>query len=128
MTCGLENNIIWEISPEHLKVSKLGFWWDPLIQSWKSMSLKSIEELSVMIMKNDTKFEEELTCHFKVDMKNVTNFDPSTWKYQNFHFNVLLLSKVYLLWAKKVQMSYLSWNWKGIQNLERNRLVVSKLT
>ena len=42
------------------------------------MSLKSIEELSVMIMKNDTKFEEELTCHFKVDMKNVTNFDPST--------------------------------------------------
>ena len=24
--------------------------------------------------------------------------------------------------AKKVQTSYLSWNWRGIQNLERNRL------
>ena len=46
---------------------------------------------------------------------------------KNFHFNVLLLSKVYIVWAKIVQKSYLSWNWIGIQNLERNRLVVSKL-
>ena len=29
---------------------------------------------------------------------------------------------------KKVQRSYLSWHWRVIQNLERNRLVVSKLT
>ena len=27
-----------------------------------------------------------------------------------------------------MQRSYLSWNWRGIQNLERNWLVVSKLT
>ena len=45
---------------EQFKVSKLG-WWDPLIQSRKSMSLKSTEELCVMTMKNDAKFEEELT-------------------------------------------------------------------
>ena len=75
-----------KFSPEHLKVSKLGFWWDPLIQSWKSMSLKSTEELSVMTMKNYAKFEEELTCHFKVDMRNLTNFDLSTWKSQKFLF------------------------------------------
>ena len=42
------------------------------------MSLKSTEELSVMTMKNDAKFEEEITCHFKVDLKNLTNFYPST--------------------------------------------------
>ena len=72
--------------PEHLKVSKLGFWSDPLIQSWKSMSLKSTEELSVMTMKNDAKFEEKITCHFKVDLKNLTNFYPSTWKSQKFSF------------------------------------------
>ena len=42
------------------------------------MSLKSTEELYEMTMKNDTKFEEELTCHFKVDMRNLTNFDWST--------------------------------------------------
>ena len=53
-----------------------------------------------------------------------------TWALEslnNFHFNRLLLSKVYIVWAKKVQRSYLSWNWRGMQNLERNRLVVSKL-
>ena len=31
-----------------------------------------------MAMKNDAKFEEELTCHFKIDMRNLTNFDSST--------------------------------------------------
>ena len=44
---------------------------------------------------------------------------------KNFHFNRLLLSKVYHVWAKKVHWNSLSWNWRGIQNLERNRLVLS---
>ena len=42
------------------------------------MNLKFTEELYVMIMKNEAKFEEELACHFKIDMKNLTNFDRST--------------------------------------------------
>ena len=33
-------------------------------------------------MKNDLIFEEELANHFKIDLKNLTNFDLSTWKYQ----------------------------------------------
>ena len=33
-----------KLSPEHLKVSKLGFWWDPFIQSRKCMSLKFMAE------------------------------------------------------------------------------------
>ena len=33
-----------------------------------------------MTMKNDTKIEEELTCCFKTDIKNFTNFDSSTRK------------------------------------------------
>ena len=37
-----------------------------------------------MAMKNDTKFEEELTCEFKMDMRNLTNFEPSTQKSQKF--------------------------------------------
>ena len=114
--------------PEHLKVSKLGLSWDLLIQNRESMSLKSTEELSAMTMKNDSNFEEKLTCHFKIGMRNLTNFDPSSWSLKNFHFNVLDLSKVYMGWAKKVKRSYLLWNWRGIQNLERNRLIISKLT
>ena len=42
------------------------------------MSLKFTEELCVMTMKNEAKFEEELTCHFKINMRNLMNFDPST--------------------------------------------------
>ena len=37
-----------------------------------------------MTMKNYAKFEEELTCHFKVDMRNLKNFDPR--KSQKFSF------------------------------------------
>ena len=43
------------------------------------MSLKFTGELCVMTMKNDAKFEEELTCLFKIDL---TNFDPRTRKLQ----------------------------------------------
>ena len=48
------------------------------------MSLKFTWELCVMTMRNDAKFEEELTCQFKIDMKNLTNFNPSTQKSQKF--------------------------------------------
>ena len=37
-----------------------------------------------MTLKNDAKFEEELTCRFKIDMKNLMNFDPSTRKSTKF--------------------------------------------
>ena len=37
-------------------------------------------------MKNDAKFEEELTCHFKIDMRNLMTFDPSTRKSKRFVF------------------------------------------
>ena len=48
------------------------------------MSLKFTGEFCVIAMKNDTKFEQELTCQFKTDMRNLTNFDLSTRKSQKF--------------------------------------------
>ena len=33
-----------------------------------------------MAMKNNAKFEEEFTFHFKTDMRNLTNSDSSTRK------------------------------------------------
>ena len=30
------------------------------------------------------KFEEEMTCRFKIDIRNLTNFDLSTQKFQKF--------------------------------------------
>ena len=57
-----------KFSPEHLKVSKLGLWWHPFVQSIKFMSLKFTEEFCV------------------------------------------------------------SWKWRMMQSLKRNRLIISKLT
>ena len=52
-------------------------------------------------------------------------------EFEEFWPEHLKVSKMFLLmgsfWAKKVQRSYFSWNWRGIQNLERNWLVVSRL-
>ena len=48
------------------------------------MSLKFTGHLCVMTMKNDAKSEEELTGQFKIDMRNLTNFDLSAQKSQKF--------------------------------------------
>ena len=64
----------------------LGNWWDPFAQSRKCTTSKLTEELCVMTMKNDTKIEEELTCRFKIDMKNLINLDVSTRKSNKFVF------------------------------------------
>ena len=127
-----------------------------------------------MTMKNDAKFHEELACHFKVDMRNLTNLMCFLWgkyilfelkkyrgvifheteegykiwrgidlSFQNWHKEFdkfwpqhLKVSKIFALmgffWAKYILLKlkkyrgviYLSWNWRRIQNLERNRLVV----
>ena len=90
-----------KFSLEHLANSKLGFWWDPFIQSRKCMSLKFTEEFCVITMKNDARFEEELTCRFKID--------TTIWQIlirifkclKNLHFNWLLLTKVYNFCTKK---------------------------
>ena len=39
-----------------------------------------------MALKSGEKFEEELTCRFKIDIRNLTNFDSSTRKSQKFEF------------------------------------------
>ena len=46
------------------------------------MSLKFTGEFCVMTMSNDSKTEEELTCQFKIDLRNLTNFNASTQKSQ----------------------------------------------
>ena len=83
----------------------MGLWWDPFIQSRKCMSLKFTGEFCVMAMKNDAKFEEELTCQFKIDMRNLTR---ALENLKNLHFNGLLLNKVHNIWAKKsIEVLYL---------------------
>ena len=48
------------------------------------MRQKFTEELCLMTLKNDETFKEELTCRFKIDMRNLTNIDPRTQESQKF--------------------------------------------
>ena len=82
VTCGLEKDMK-NLTNFHqnTQVSKLGLLLGLCIQSRKCMSIKFTRVLHVMKMKNDTKFEKELTCMFKIDIKNLTNFDLSTQKF-----------------------------------------------
>ena len=68
---------------EHWKVSKLGFWWDPFIQSRKCLSLKFTEELCIMTRKN-LKIWRGIDSLFQNVNHNLTNFDPSTRMSQKF--------------------------------------------
>ena len=115
-----------QLSPELLKVSKVGFQWDPLIQSRKCTSLKFTEELCIMTMMQNLK-------------RNWLVVSKLTWRiwriltralksHKNLQLNGLFLNKVYSVWAKKVGRSYVWWHWILMQNLKENWLVLSKTT
>ena len=80
-----------------------------------------------MTLESDAKFEEELALGFKNDMLNLVNYNASRPKFENLHFDVLLLSTAYKVSAKKVRKSYLSWHWRVIQTLKKNSLFVWKI-
>ena len=59
-------------------------------------------------MKNDAKFEKELTCALKNEIRNLVNFHVSSRKSKKLHFHGFVLSKVYKVCDEKVQKSYVS--------------------
>ena len=56
-----------------------------------------------MTLKNDAKFGKKQTRGSKNNMRNLVNFNKSSSKSKNLHFDVLLLSIAYDISAKKVQ-------------------------
>ena len=122
--------------PEHSKISKIftlmGFFRAKYIlfklKKYKGIIFHETEEgykirrgTGLSFQNWHKQFDKFWPEHLKV-LKIFTLIGPF---YTFFHFNRLLL---YIFWAKKVQRGYLSWNWRGIQNLERNPLVISRLT
>ena len=61
-----------------------------------------------MTLESATKFEENCLLVSKNGMMNLVNFNASSGKSENMHFETLLLSIAYKDSAKKVQKSYLS--------------------
>ena len=61
-----------------------------------------------MTLKCDAKFEEKLTCGLENDMRNLTNFHPSTQKSQNWDFHGFFYpnQKIYKLKIYRVVMCH----------------------
>ena len=55
-------------------------------QSIKYVSQKDTEELSIMTIKSDAKFEEKLTCGLKNGVINLLNFNHSTQSLKTRNF------------------------------------------
>ena len=63
-----------------------------------------------MTLMSDAKFEEKLTRGSKNDMRNLVNFNVSSGKSENLHFDMLLLSTAYKVSAKILQKNCVSWH------------------
>ena len=87
------------------------------------LSQNSTEEICIIKLKNDAKFEEELTCALKNE-RNVANFDP---KLESIKICTLLRSfwpKYIMSELKKLQRSYVLWHWSVMQYLKKNWRVI----
>ena len=84
LTCGLENDM--------RNLAKC------YQSNWKSQNWKFIEELCIMTMRNDTKFEEESTCRFKTDTIIWRILTPALACLKNLH----LMSSFYLFWPRYI--------------------------
>ena len=47
-----------------------------------------------MTLKNDTKIKEEMTCRFKIDMRNFTTLTQVLKSLKNVRFDGLLVTKL----------------------------------
>ena len=81
-----------------------------------------------MTMKSDTNLERNRLVVSKLTLGIWQIFTLALESLKNFPFTGFLLNKVYIVWAKKVQRSYLSWHWRAMQNLKKNWLVVWEMT
>ena len=61
-----------------------------------------------MRVESDVKFEENLVLGFKNDMMNLVTFNASSGKSENLHFEVLLLSIVYIKFQLKKRRRVIS--------------------
>ena len=84
LTCAFKNDMrnLVHFHQSMFRSLKIGTLMGSFYPKQKMYELKTYRRVCVMAMKNDAQFEEELTCQFKSDMRNLTNFDPSTRKAQ----------------------------------------------
>ena len=55
------------------------------------LQLENSRGVSLMTLKSEAKFEEKLILGFQNHMRNLVNFNASSGKPKNFHFDRVLL-------------------------------------
>ena len=81
----------------------------------------------IMTLKGDAKFKGKLTFGLKNNIRNLVNFYESSQKSENLHSDQILLSKANEDLDQKIQKSYISWQQRMVQSLNKNWLLVPKL-
>ena len=110
--------LIWELK----SLKNLHFDWSLLRKAYKVWLKKYRGVIFHDALKSRAKFEEKLTWGLKNDTRNLANFHQNSWKCQNWGFIGILLSKVENAWDKNLQRSFVSWEWRMMQNLKSNWL------
>ena len=86
MTCAFKNDMrnLANFHQSMFESLKIGTLMGSFYLKQKMYELKIYRGVLCHEMKNDTKREEELTCQFKINIRNLTNFDPCTQKSKKF--------------------------------------------
>ena len=84
LTCAFKNEMrnFANFHQTMLESLKIGTLIGSFFPKWKIYELKICRGVMCHENENNAKFKEELTCQFKIDMRNLTNFDLSTRKSQ----------------------------------------------
>ena len=75
---------IWQIFIRTLESVRIGTFVRSFCPNEKMHKLKIYRGVMGMALKNDEKSVVELTCRFKIDIKNLTNLDSTTGKSRKF--------------------------------------------
>ena len=121
LTCGLENYTR-NLANFHQSTWKCqnwefnGIYFSKVENAWSKNLQRSYVSLYWRMMK---KLKRNWLAISKLTWEIWRILTQALKSLRNFHFIGLLLSKVYIVWAKKVQRSYLLWHWRVMQNLKR---------
>ena len=110
--------VIWRTLTQHWKISKFALLMGSFRPTYTMFEVKSTEELCVIILKIDANSEGKMTYAFINDMRNLANFTEAL-KIFKFALWETFFSKIYNVWAKKLQRSYVLWHWRVMKYLKK---------
>ena len=120
---------IWQIFTRTLESLKIGTFMGFFYTKYKMYEVKNLQGSYVSWQR---KMMQNLKRNWLVSSKLIWGM----WRIlaqvlknlKILYFNWLLWNKVYNIWAKKVQRSYVWWYWILMQTLKENWLVLLKMT